>query len=155
MSGFLSFLSFRGRANRHDLLVVSLALTAVEAFRYLAPLPTLAGQVLSGAILWIGLAAMARRLHDVGLSGWWLLAGVAFSFGWTALVVVVVLMTLGLPALTPGSALYPVSLGLAFLAPLGALVWLHLSPGQFGVNRFGPPRPVREAEAPAAGQTAT
>jgi uncharacterized membrane protein YhaH (DUF805 family) len=153
MSRLKSFLSFSGRANRHDLLIISLVLTALELAKLAVPLPALAGQVLAGAILWVGLAAMARRLHDIGRSAWWLLGGVAFCFGWTAVVVILTIALLGLPALTPGNPLYPVSLGTAFLAPLGALLWLHLARGEFGVNRFGPPRPVAEAETPVAAGT--
>lgn len=137
------------------MLVVSIILTVLELAKLLVPMPVIAGQILAGVVIWVGFAAMAKRLHDIGLSAWWLLGGAAFCFGWTAVVVILTLLTLGLPALTPGNPLYPVSLGLAFLAPLGALLWLHLARGEFGVNRYGPPRPVAEVQAPSGGHPAT
>jgi uncharacterized membrane protein YhaH (DUF805 family) len=146
--------SFSGRADRHDLLVVSVVLGIVELARMWLPLPQLLSWCFTGLVLWIGCAAMARRLHDTGRSGWWMVGGLAFSLGWMVASVILCMMAFGLDALRPGNALYPVSLGIAFLAPMGALLWLHVQPGDAAANRFGLPRPARAKAAEGVGATA-
>ena len=88
---FANFAEFRGRAGRHEFwwwclfaLLVMLAailvdmtlsarLLGFEMFSARAGHPL---SVLAAAILALPtLAAAGRRLHDVGRSGWWLLAG--------------------------------------------------------------------------------
>jgi uncharacterized membrane protein YhaH (DUF805 family) len=143
LPGFIRHLRFSGRADRRDLLVVSLVITAFELVLFVLPMPELMRQASGAILIVVALAAIARRLHDIGLSGWWQVLGIAASLGWTVLVVLAVLFLFGLDALVPGSMGYPLALGATFLAPLGLLLWVHLAPGDPLPNRFGPPRPVR------------
>jgi uncharacterized membrane protein YhaH (DUF805 family) len=143
MRRLASFLSFSGRADRQDLLAASLILGAAEVAKLVLPLPRLFAWALTAFVLWAGSAAMVKRLHDTGRSGWWLPGGLAFCLGWMVVAVIGCFAAFGLDALRPGNALYPVSLGLAFLPMLGAMLWLHAQPGDPVPNRFGPPRPAR------------
>ena len=56
------------------------SVTNVAAFAYLAPIYNL-------AVIIPGLAVSARRLHDIGKSGWWLLIGLVPFVGWIVLLV--------------------------------------------------------------------
>jgi uncharacterized membrane protein YhaH (DUF805 family) len=71
------------------------------------------------------------RLHDIGRSGWWVLAPIAFELGTVAL---------GLAFLTPEG--FAVAAGLLTLATLALLLWLGVVPGQPNENRFGPAPPA-------------
>ncbi len=48
---------------------------------------TLLAPLLNLALLLPGLAVAARRLHDVGRSGWWLLLGLIPLIGWLVLLI--------------------------------------------------------------------
>ncbi len=68
------------------------------------------------------------RLHDIGRSGWWVLAG----FGVEIVGVVVALVAL---PLEQADAV----LGVVTLVILGLVIWLGAIPGGKGPNRFGEP----------------
>jgi uncharacterized membrane protein YhaH (DUF805 family) len=73
-----------------------------------------------GAAIWIGNVTAIRRLHDLNLSGWWLLAGF-------------------LPSLfvsSPSSIIQAISV----IFWLGEPLYLMFTPGNPGDNRFGPAR---------------
>ena len=108
-------------------------------------------------------AGTARRLHDIGKSGWWQLAWVAISL--LALIPIVVGLVVSissdgfafnLPSGDEGSFL-PLLLGFAItlLIWLGVFIWSLIwliSQGQAGPNRYGPdPRasdPTAQEELP-------
>jgi uncharacterized membrane protein YhaH (DUF805 family) len=104
---------------------------------YLWPMKALA--------LWVGTIGLIKRLHDVGRSAWWVLAGMAGLCIWCAVVAVVIGLMFGASALVPGSIGYIVLLGLIMLPAIGVTFWLHLEPGDPFPNRFGQP-PARAAE---------
>jgi uncharacterized membrane protein YhaH (DUF805 family) len=89
--------------------------------------------------LWVGTIGLIKRLHDVGRSAWWVLAGMAGLCIWCAVVAVVIGLMFGSAAFMPGSTGYIVLLGLVMLPAIGATFWLHLEPGDPFSNRFGPP----------------
>jgi hypothetical protein len=60
--------SFSGRADRHDLLVVSVVLGIVELARMWLPLPQLLSWCFTGLVVWIGCAAMTPA---GAAGGWW------------------------------------------------------------------------------------
>jgi uncharacterized membrane protein YhaH (DUF805 family) len=71
------------------------------------------------------------RLHDIGRSGWWLLAPLALEFGGAIAIVLY---------LPPDIA--DVAIGLIVLVIVGLLIWLGAVPGETEANRFGdPPAP--------------
>ena len=109
------------------------------------------------ATLLPGLAVTARRLHDIGKSGWWLLAwygipilvwsipvilfivGLAFAFAndeWDLLAFV--------PAIVASLAALAITIAIL----VWAIVWMARQ-GETGPNRFGPdPRALDEPEKP-------
>jgi uncharacterized membrane protein YhaH (DUF805 family) len=71
------------------------------------------------------------RMHDIGRSGWWLLAPLALEVGGAIAIVLY---------LPPETA--EVAMGLISLAIVGLLIWLGAVPGETEANRFGdPPAP--------------
>lgn len=69
---FNGYVQFSGRAPRSDywwFALLSLGVTMIE----LVPKMEIIGTVWSLAVLLPSLAVSARRLHDVGRSGWWML----------------------------------------------------------------------------------
>jgi uncharacterized membrane protein YhaH (DUF805 family) len=148
----------RGRIGRVGLFVSASLMLGIEAFLlvavpeqsdslpvYLWPMKALA--------LWLGTIGLIKRLHDVGRSAWWVLAGMAGLCVWSAVVAVVTGVMFGSAALVPGSTGYIVLLGLVMLPAIGVTFWLHLEPGDPFPNRFGPP-PVRTPESAQESESA-
>jgi uncharacterized membrane protein YhaH (DUF805 family) len=141
----------RGRTSRSGLLASASLMLGVEAVLIMG----LAGQSdslpvylwpMKALALWLGTIGLIKRLHDVGRSAWWVLAGMAGLCIWCAVVAVVVGLSLGSGAFLPGSTGYLVMLGLVMLPAIGVTFWLHLEPGDPFPNRFGPP-PAHAPEA--------
>ena len=71
------------------------------------------------------------RLHDIGWSGWWVLAPLSLEIG----AAVLAFTTLPLETAQP-------VMGVVVLVIFGLVAWLGTIPGQPHTNRFGePPRP--------------
>ena len=84
----------------------------------------------SGAVEVVLAILAGTRLHDIGVSAKYALAGVVVHF----LLAVLILARLGIEqGLTP--------LGLLNLAFLVLLIWLGLVPGEKGANEWGPQPP--------------
>ncbi len=82
---FTKYVGFEGRAGRSEywwwvlfVVVVSVLLGVVGA--------EMLGGVFSLATLLPSLAVGARRLHDIGKSGWWQLLGFIPLIGWLVLI---------------------------------------------------------------------
>ena len=164
--------NFSGRATRAEywwwvlaVVIGSSIFTAVDSSiasfsgQGYAPFAT----IFNLAVILPELAVTARRLHDIGKSGWWQLAWVAISL--LALIPIVVGLVVSissdgfafnLPSGDEGSFL-PLLLGFAItlLIWLGVFIWSLIwliSQGQAGPNRYGPdPRasdPTAQEELP-------
>lgn len=77
---FSNYIKFEGRSNRGEywkavllLFVISIALGAVDTIMTGSGGVPFLGMIFSLVTLVPGLALGARRLHDIGRSGWWLL----------------------------------------------------------------------------------
>jgi len=92
-----NYVGFEGRARRKEYwmfvlfsLIVSIAIAIVDAImgtsRSLAGLGLLGG-LYSLAVLVPSIALGARRLHDIGKSGWWQLIALIPILGWIVLIV--------------------------------------------------------------------
>jgi uncharacterized membrane protein YhaH (DUF805 family) len=154
MLRFLSYIfSFGGRANRQHywvVLVGALGIGWVHGFLLYGsvsfePNPRIMDDLIERITLasfLIGLAQMiaivsviVRRLHDIGLSGWWLLAA-AFIHGFLD-------MALGSPALLFAGGVPSVAGRIVTYLPWGLLVLLGAIKGGAGQNRFGDESPAR------------
>ena len=92
-----------------------------------------AGLVVVAALAWPAATLIIRRLHDIGVSGWWL----------TLMASGEILNSLALATGLAGTHAAPTPLGHAvgLLALAGGLSFIPLAlwPGQPATNRFGPP----------------
>ena len=170
------YADFSGRATRAEfwwwVLATTLVGFAVGAFdtavrsvagwEFYSPFQSIYGL----AVLLPDLAVTARRLHDIGKSGWWQLA-------WAAIAILgVIPMVVGLilfltSAFSNGFENFQVDTSdvvtLVAGIVISLLIWLAVAiwwlvwmarQGQAGPNRFGPdPRALDEAEAAAADAT--
>ena len=93
-SVFSQYVGFSGRALRSEYwywvlftvllsIVTSIIDVALFPFEDVSPLSSITNL----ALLLPGLAVSARRLHDVGRSGWWLLLAVVPVIGWIILLI--------------------------------------------------------------------
>ena len=149
---------FSGRATRAEywwwvlaVVIGSSIFTAV-----FAPLAT----IFSLAIFLPGLAVTARRLHDIGKSGWWQLAWVAMALISTTIGLVIFISSDELASNSISGdegSLLPLLLGFAItlLIWLGVFIWSMIwliSQGQADTNHYGPdPRasdPTAQEELP-------
>ncbi len=131
----------RGRIGRRDLLVSVTAMLGIEAL-LLLPAPEMIAVPGKALALWIGTAAIIKRLRDIGLSGWWAPAGFGGLCMWTALLALGSLVVAGSDVLSPGTLANTALLGLVILPAVGMTLWLHLLPGDTAANRFGAPAPA-------------
>ena len=170
---FRKYADFTGRATRAEYwwwvlfsFLASIGFATIDGF--IASLIGWQGsgpfQALFGlATLLPGLAVTARRLHDIGKSGWWQLAWWSPLLAWIttavlwAIAVALFLANEGeltwealvfLPAIIATIA--------ALLVTLAVIIWLivwMVRQGETGPNRFGPdPRAVEEPETPESPQ---
>ena len=114
------------------------------------------------AILLPNLAVSARRLHDIGKSGWWVLVWFILAIiGWIPVVVGFILWLLGgaLKGQFDAGSFIPLIIGgaITLLLSLTLLLWIILwmaRQGEGGPNRYGPdpravtgPGPMPQADA--------
>lgn len=144
------FLSADGRIKRQDFWIGWLILFA--AIFVMAFVPFL-GQLFHLFSIYVTVCLYSKRLHDMGRSGWlqiapWLigllclLAGGLF-FG-TAIFSAFMAMGTGSPGPAAMAALlgslggFLIFLSVAGVIHLAFLIWIGVTPGQVGENRYGP-----------------
>lgn len=133
-----------GRCGRRGLLLAAAVLVAAHiVFALLVSLglvgfygPVALGFKLLG--LWVAIAMSAKRMHDIGYSAWWLLAGTGGLALWSIIISLVLYPIAGLDVLVPGTVWYWLSFTLVALPLLAATLWLHSARGMPADNRFGP-----------------
>ena len=138
--GFRNYANFKGRAQRAEFwwwvlftFLGNFALTLVDAAMASAGVPlAILSSLFSLGTLVPNLSVAARRLHDIGRSGWWQLIpyGVAFLS---------VILVLALGSAGEGAATFGVLLGVVatLAASIVLLVW-YARDSDRGTNRFGP-----------------
>ncbi|WP_339913285.1 DUF805 domain-containing protein [uncultured Brevundimonas sp.] len=137
--------SFEGRIRRSHFWIGWLILLGVSVVAGWIPI---LGGLIALVLIWPNLAIAVKRLHDMGQTGWL----VAIPWVVTIVALVVGIGTIGFSAITNATALDnedPAAI-FALLAPamgmmaviclvnLGFLLWIGLSSGTTGDNRFGP-----------------
>ena len=167
------YADFNGRATRAEYwwwvlatVIFGMALGTLDAFIVSiidqewasSPLTT----IFHLAILLPNLAVSARRLHDIGKSGWWILVWFVLTvIGWIPVVVglVVSLLRGALEGQLEANSFVPLIVGgaITLLLALALLLWIILwmaRQGESGPNRYGPdprmatgPEPLPNADA--------
>jgi len=137
--------SFEGRSRRSHFWIGWLICLGVGVVAGWVPI---LGGLISLGLIWPNLAISVKRLHDMGKSGWL----VAVPWVVSIVGVIAAIGMMGVSALTNAAALEredPMAI-LGLLGPalglfavlilvnLGFLLWIGLSDGQRGDNRFGP-----------------
>lgn len=137
--------SFEGRTRRSHFWIGWLICLGVGVVAGWIPI---LGGLISLALIWPNLAIAVKRLHDMGKTGW------LVAIPWVVSIVgtIVAISMIGITAVTSAGALDegdPLAImallgpalglfGLLMLVNLGFLLWIGLSDGQSGDNRFGP-----------------
>jgi len=137
--------SFQGRTRRSHFWIGWLICLGVGVVAGWIPI---LGGLISLALIWPNLAITVKRLHDMGQTGW--LAAIPFVVTIGGIIGIISTVGLsyfmnieGLQNEDPAAIMAVVgpALGiglLMFLVGLGFLLWVGLSDGQRGDNRFGP-----------------
>ena len=140
----LDFFDPRGRIDRQGLIIFAAVLIGAQAGVYgafwLFDASTASGLACAshGLFLWLGLAAVSKRLHDLNLSAWRLAAAAAGCLVWCFVFSLAIVFVLGEEAFTTSDTGMIVAT-IGALTPLAALtVWLHWARGEAKDNRFGP-----------------
>ena len=139
-SVLLELMDPHGRCNRKGLLATVGVISVLELVLGLAVVSggTPIVVAVKAAMIYVFCAGNAKRLHDLGHSGWWSVGGLAALVLWCMVVTFAILFSHGQQALQPGSFWLGV-IGAATVVPgLGMLAWLHLAPGDKTPNRYGP-----------------
>jgi uncharacterized membrane protein YhaH (DUF805 family) len=136
--------SFEGRTRRSHFWIGWLICLGVGVVAGWIPI---LGGLISLALIWPNLAISVKRLHDMGKTGW------LVAIPWVVSIVgtIVAISMIGITAVTSAGALDdedPAAIfaligpalglfALLALVNLGFLLWIGLSEGQPGSNRFG------------------
>ena len=154
------FLSPAGRVNREDFWISFLILAALDLLVLLVPLVGWL-VVLASTYCWVCL--YIKRLHDMGKPAWL----IAIPYGvW--LIPVIAAVVMGGMAVVNGllngddsgtsfSVLaglggFLTACGVTFLVGVAFLLWMGLTPGQVGDNRYGAPPRAQPAGPPASSE---
>jgi uncharacterized membrane protein YhaH (DUF805 family) len=140
----LQLLDPRGRSNRKGFLFAATLLLSAQGLIALGL--WLGGLGFEGwaalganlAFCWLGYAAISKRLHDMGRSGWWFATGLA---GWlvaSMVFAVGVAVAAGPAQLAPGTPTYDAVFVCMLLPLVVGLLWLHVTAGERAANKYGP-----------------
>ena len=141
------FLSADGRISRQSFWIAVLILFGANVV--LSWIPVI-GWLIGLALIYCSVCVYSKRLHDMGKSGWLQVAPMVICF--------VLLMIGGLSmggaaamgafsgrddmmagAAMGGMGAMFLTFGLAFLVGVGFLLWVGLTPGEPGANKYGDP----------------
>lgn len=137
--------SFQGRIRRQHFWIGWLICLGVGVVAGWIPF---LGFLISLALIWPNLAITVKRLHDMGQSGWLaavpIVASIVGVIGMFATVGTSIMMNYqALENEDPAAVMAMMGpalgiLGIVCLIQLGFLIWIGVSEGQRGENRFGP-----------------
>lgn len=139
------FFSAEGRIGRQQFWIGFLILLGLNVVLGFIPV---IGQLLSLVLIWCSICIYSKRLHDMGKSGWlqliplgtFLVAMIfAFVTGGAAIMTAAMQGDSADPTtMLAGLGMAALAFGAAGLVCLIFLLWVGLSSGQTGENRFGP-----------------
>lgn len=136
------FFTAQGRIGRKDFWVGFLIILAISFVTGMIPV---IGQIIGIVLIWPQVCIHAKRLHDMGLTGW--LMAIPFA---VSLVCFIAAVIVGGPAMfgamsgDAGAAITGMGaamglIAIAFFVGFAFLLWVGLTKGQPGDNRFGSP----------------
>lgn len=137
------FLDSKGRIGRKDFWI-GFAILFVAAL-VLGMIPVL-GQIITLLMLYLWVCLGAKRLHDMGKSGWLMIVPFALQL----VTIIAAIMAAGGAMMAAGVSGDPTAVAagmaggglvmmLCGLASLAFLIWIGATPGQPGDNQYGPP----------------
>ncbi len=134
-----------GRCNRSGLLRMTCALLAIQAV--VAALVWLLAATFHGPMamifkslfLWLGFCATAKRLHDMGLSAWWVPSFFIALILWSFLQTFAMVILIGPDVLHIYGPMFWLLLAGIITPVLAVTIWLHYAPGQPNRNIYGSP----------------
>jgi uncharacterized membrane protein YhaH (DUF805 family) len=142
IAGYRNYAQFSGRSTRSEYWVFAAFLFVAQILSFLVA-PVAALLFLVGSAL-PGLSASARRLHDVGRSGWWLVLPVLVVPGWLLVWIASAAAAMAVRQDALDNDIYFLSASAVMLVVVGVFVaWLAM-PSQPGANPYGP-NPIEEA----------
>ena len=117
------------RLNRADYAAFFFILKAVGDLVEFLAFPNIVTMAFAAIFIWIGVAIVRARLHDIGMSGWWsiLIFGLMISSIFL------------LKMMSETGQGHPSYLLAAVIPVLGAAFFLFLKPGQKEANKYGEP----------------
>jgi uncharacterized membrane protein YhaH (DUF805 family) len=134
----------RGRGDRVDFLWAAIQLVAAQVSfalgLWVSSASVLGWRGFLGNLVfgWLGYAAISRRVHDLGHSGWWLLRRLLAWLVAAATLALLVALGVGAEALEMRPPLLWATFAALLLPLLALALWLHVSAGEPAANRFGP-----------------
>jgi uncharacterized membrane protein YhaH (DUF805 family) len=87
---------------------------------------------------WLAYAAISKRLHDMGRSGWWFATGLVGWFIGSFVFALAVALAAGTAALAPDTPTHHALFAFMLLPLVVGLVWLHMAAGDRAHNKYGP-----------------
>jgi uncharacterized membrane protein YhaH (DUF805 family) len=134
----------RGRSDRTEFIWAAVMLTAAQLAFALglwvsnASFMGWRGVVANLVFGWLACAAISKRLHDLGRSGWWMLGGIlAWVVGAIAVAFALALIA-GPHVLATGAPGFWATFAVLMAPPLGLALWLHVAEGEPAANCYGP-----------------
>ena len=134
----------RGRSDRTEFIWAAITLIAAQLAFALGLWVTNAsfmgwrGLVANLVFGWLTCAAIAKRLHDIGRSVWWMLGGILAWLAVAIVVALIVALVAGPQALETGTRGFWATFAALMAPPFGLAMWLHLAEGEPAANRYGP-----------------
>ena len=139
------FFSAEGRIGRQAFWIGWLMLLGAHVIAGWIPL---IGQLVGLIAVFAWVCLCSKRLHDMGRSGWWqvlpivlgpvLIVGSAMSIGFSAILGEITNSDTDWATLAGVGGLM-VSVAIAFIAVAAFTLWVGISEGQHGDNRYGEP----------------
>ena len=133
----------RGRCNRQGFLALALVLLALQTVAGIIlavngkPIDGPLAMTLNAPLMWVGAMAVLKRLHDMGRSGWWVLASFVGWIVGAVVVATVATMVLGQQNMQMGSVGFWIVFAMITLPAFGGLLYLHAAPGDATANQYG------------------
>lgn len=135
-AGYRNYARFSGRTPRTEYWVFAGFLFLAQILSFLIA-PLVAGVFLLASAV-PGFAAAARRLHDAGRSGWWLLLPGVVIPGWLLIWIGSAAAAMAVRVDTLDNEIYLLSATLAALVVVCAMLFFLIAPSQPGPNKYGP-----------------